>query len=191
MSDRNLDSSLATALSAGLIAPLFMAQLTFRSGTRYVWTGLGNLVVDGQTYMGVGSLASIGGIAEGLSVQADGTTVSLSGLEKMVGQSPDFLSECLTDIRSQAPAKLWFGLLDGVTLIARYLIFSGVVDKATVNVDTGAISITLALESKLLDLGRSGARRYTSADQNLDYPNDSGFDWVEILNDISLLWGTS
>jgi hypothetical protein len=188
---RDLDSSLATGLAAGVIAPVFMAMLVFRSGTRYVWSGVGELVVDSQTYVGVGSLASIGAIAEGISVQADGTTVTLSGLEAMVGESPDFLSECLDDIRSQAPAKLWFGLLNGTDLVARYLIFSGVVDKPTVNVDTGAISITLALESKLLDLGRASARRYTSADQNLDYPDDSGFDWVEILNDISLQWGTS
>jgi hypothetical protein len=188
---RDLDSSLATALGAGVVVPIFLAMLTFRSATRHVWSGVGELVVDAQTYTGVGSLASIGGISEGISVQADGTTVTLSGLEAMIGESPDFLSECLGDIRSQAPAKLWFGLLDGATLIEKYMIFSGVIDKPSINVDPGAISITLALESKLLDLGRASARRYTSADQNLDFPDDSGFDWQEILNDISLQWGTS
>jgi hypothetical protein len=151
---------------------------------------VGPIVADSQTYTGVGSLASIGGITEGIGVQADGTSVSLSGLEKMVGQSPDFLSECLADIRAQAPAKLWFGLMSGTTLIARYLIFSGLIDKAAINIDTQAISIALALESRLLDLSRASQRRYTSADQNLDFPDDSGFDKVELENDIAVLWGS-
>jgi hypothetical protein len=188
--DRNLDSSLIAALPAPVIMPTLLAMLTFRSATKYVWTGVGNIVVDSQTYVGVGSLASVGGITEGLGVQADGTSVTLSGLEKMVGQSPDFLSECLGDIRSQAPAKLWFGLMNGPTLIARYLLFSGIIDKSTISIAPEAISIALALESRLIDLSRASQRRYTSADQNLDFPDDSGFDWVEIENDIAILWGT-
>lgn len=187
---RNLPSPLASALSGGEIVPFFLAQLTFRSATRYVWTGVGSLTYGGLTYTGVGSFASIGGISEGLNVQADGTSVTLSGIEKMLGQSPDFLSECLSDIRAQAPAKLWFGLMTGTTtVLATYLVFNGIIDKPTLNLSTDAISISLALESRLLDLGRSSGRRYTSADQNDTYPDDSGFDWVEILNDMAVIWG--
>lgn len=189
MSDRNLGTTLATGLANGVIVPAFFAMLTFRSATKYVWSGLGSIAgPNGQTYVGVGSLASIGAIVEGIGVQADGTTVGLSGLEKMVGQSPDFLSECLTDIRSQAPATLWFGLLSA-TGNAFYQIFSGVIDKAAVSLDPETIGINLALESRLVDLGRATARRYTSADQNLDYPDDSGFDYVEPLNDMAIIWG--
>ncbi len=32
-------------------------------------------------------------------------------------------------------------------------------------------------------------RRYTTSDQMYYYPDDSGFNWVETLNDIALLWG--
>jgi len=187
---RDLGSTLATAVAAPELSPCFLAMLTFRSATKYCWSGVRPIVVDGQTYVGVGSLASVGNIAEGIAVQADGTTVTLSGLEKMVEQSPDFLAECLADIRSGAPAKLWFGAMSGVTLLAKYLVFSGIIDKPTVNVAPESISITLALENRLVDLGRASGRRYTSADQNVDYPDDSGFDWVEILNDIALNWGS-
>jgi len=186
---RNLGSTLATAVAAPVLSPCFLAMLTFRSATKYCWSGVGPIVVDGQIYIGVGSLASIGNIAEGIAVQADGTTVTLSGLEKMAGQSPDFLAECLADIRSGAPAKLWFGAMSGVTLLAKYLVFSGMIDTAPIHVAPESISITLRLENRLIDLGRASQVRYTSADQNVNYPDDSGFDYVEILSDISLREG--
>lgn len=188
---RNLDPTMAAGLPADVIMPVFLAMLTFRSAVKYCWTGVGNLSFGGNTFVGVGSWASIGAISEGIDVNAQGTSVTLSGLEKMVGQSPDFLSECLTDIRAQAPAKLWFGLFqNGALLGTPYLVFSGVIDKPAVNLSEETISITLTLENLLVDLGRATGRRYTSADQNLDYSDDSFFDWVEIENDIALVWGS-
>lgn len=95
-----------------------------------------------------------------------------------------------TDIQLGAPAKLWFGLLkDGVLLGTPYLIFSGMVDQPTMEVDTQTMTLTLALENRLTNLQRPNCRRYTSADQRLYYPDDSAFDHVEELNDVALVWG--
>jgi len=182
---RALDPALAAALASGLIQPFFLAQLTFKSQTDYVWPGTGNLVWNSQTYIGVGSLAKIGVIQEGTDVQAYGTTVTLSGID------PVLLGECMNDIQPGAPAKLWFGCLSqGVIVGAPYLLFSGTMDLPTVSVGVDTISITLALETRMLDLSRATNRRYTSADQRLKYPTDIGFSWVEQLNDLALRWGS-
>lgn len=186
---RTIDSGLMEAMSSGLLIPAWFAQLGFRSSTQHVWSGLGSLLVadDGQTYLGVGSLASVGAITEGVDVNAAGTTVTLSGID------PTILNECLTDIKSGATAKIWSGAFttDGtMTLIARYLHFSGVVDKPQVSYPSAdTVSITLALESRLLDLSRASQRRYTAADQNVTYPTDIAFNWVEILQDAAWRWG--
>jgi hypothetical protein len=181
---RALDSTLAAALADGVIQPAFFVQLGFRSETVYVWSGVGDYVLDTQTYKGVGSLGTVGAIAEGLEVKADGTSVTLSGVD------PNLLNESLSDIKSGAPAMIKFGLFSsGALLGAPYLLFSGIVDKATVTTGVDTVSITLALESRLLDLGRATQRRYTAADQQLDYPDDSGYNWVEALSDITLRWG--
>jgi hypothetical protein len=182
---RNLDPGLEAAFAAGVLYPAFFAMLTFRSATEYVWTGPGPIVAeDAHTYSGIGSLAGIGGVTEGLEVQASGTSLTLSGID------PALLAESLADIKSGAPAKVWIGALtpSGV-LIARYLWFSGVIDKPEVSEDDKTISITLALESRLLDFGRATQRRYTSADQRLVHPTDMAMDWVEIQNDIAINWG--
>jgi hypothetical protein len=97
----------------------------------------------------------------------------------------------MNDIQPGAPAKLWFGCLSQGTIVgAPYLLFSGTMDLPTVSVGVDTISITLALETRMLDLSRATNRRYTSADQRLLYPTDTGFSWVEQLNDLALRWGS-
>ncbi len=183
---RDLDSTLAAAITAGLIFPVRMAMLTFRSSTKYIWSGPGDLVWDAQTFKGVGSLGSIAVITEGVEVAAEGTTVTLSGID------PILLAECLTDIQPGAPAKIWFGLVTPqcVLIGTPYLQFSGLVDVPTVTPGVDTISISLALESRMLDLARPSMRRYTSADQRLYYPHDSSMSWVEQLGDTANRWGS-
>lgn len=182
---RNLDPAMSQALQSGFIVPAFLAMLTFKTSTQYVWTGTGTLMVGGQAYAGLGSLAQISTMSEGVDVQADGTAVSLSGIDKV------FLSECMTDIQLGAPAKIWMALMQhGSSLIGSpYLMFSGFVDQPAFSIGADAISITLALESRMSNLARPNMRRYTSADQRLMYPDDTAFSFVELLNDIALIWG--
>jgi hypothetical protein len=181
---RNLDSTLAAHLNDGLIQPVIMAMLTFRTQTTYVWSGVGTLTYGGNNYLGVGSMGKLGVITEGVDVQADGVTVELSGID------PIYKGECLTDIQVGAPAKIWFGLLSANALVgAPYLVFSGTVDKPTFSIGGDSVTISLALENKMLNLSRASQRRYTSADQHIQYPDDTAFGWVEQLSDQALIWG--
>jgi hypothetical protein len=60
---------------------------------------------------------------------ADGTTVELSGID------PIYKNECLTDIQVGRPAMIWFGLFaNGVILGEPSLVFSGTVDKPTLQI---------------------------------------------------------
>jgi hypothetical protein len=105
--------------------------------------------------------------------------------------SYSIIQEALADFQAGAPAQIYFGLLsDGVLIGNPYLVFSGQVDQPTIDMSAQSATITLALENRLSNLLRPTARRYTAADQHLKYPDDSGFNWVEILNDLSLRWGS-
>lgn len=100
--------------------------------------------------------------------------------------------EAENDIAVGAPASIYFGLWNGAAgelFGSPYLIFEGLVDQPTTDVSTQTSSITLALENKLSNLQRPNGRRWTSADQRIAYPDDSGFQFVEMLNDIALNWG--
>jgi hypothetical protein len=84
-----------------------------------------------------------------------------------------------------------FALLDpaGNILGTPYPLFVGLVDKPIVTPGLNEITIALGLETRLTNLQRANARRYTAADQRLYYPDDSAFQWVEQLNDQALKWG--
>lgn len=352
---RNLDASMKAALGGGLIQPVILAELVFKSETLYVWSGVGDFVFNGNTYTGVGMLGSISPVVEGVDVRADGLTLQLAGMPLVdssianpgiataaavpgtaapwattggqnaayafgqndgtapvvaravspgqvlmitatgavrydpgpLGLGPSFspdgdpgfisgsgtfdgflfptcymapgrslgvgalcgaftdlfgnvvqavsigsgavarvpagaaqlqlgindmhfvdndgsfsariteltngtpLYDVLTDVQLGAPAKIWFGLMANGSLIGSpYLIFSGLVDQPSLEVDAQTLTISLALESRMSDLARPSGRRYTAADQRLRYPDDTGFNWVETLNDIALRWGS-
>lgn len=182
---RELDGTYAGGLSAPVIMPIRLVMLTFASMVKYVWSGVGTLSWNGNDFGGVGSLGQVGTITEGVNVEANGTTVSLSGID------PTLLSECLTDIQIGAPARIWRGLWSNGALYGTpYQTFRGYVDKPVINISAETLAITLSLESRIVNLGRASYRRYTAADQHLQYPNDCGFDWIEEIQDIALKTGT-
>jgi hypothetical protein len=362
---RNLDSSLKAALSNQVISPVVLVSLTFKSGPVYVWSGVGDLVFNGNTYKGVGQLGKISPISEGSDVKADGMEVTLFGIglspfpppagaspppgvtppvtvpagqhvaylppsEVAFTQDPGFggvatgsvspsggfgamflpfggvfetgisltfrgfdasslppdamlhsayvmadltqspegdvyfqgflpgingpahasiapthatidalslffgmqhtpippggglfggplsppstytvdnllvavyytlpdtasslVNDAMADYLVGAPAKIYFGLFsEGALVGTPYLIFSGQIDQPTIDVSAQSSAITIALENKLSNLLRPTARRYTSADQHLKYPDDIGLNWVEMLNDVALRWGS-
>jgi hypothetical protein len=172
------------SITSNHVYPAFLVDITFHTQTEHVWTGVGNLVWNGNTYKGVGSLGKVGAISESAELSAQGTSISLSGID------PVLLAESLGDIQLMAPADIWFVLFDqyGNILGTPYLAFGGVVDQPVLDIGTEELRIELKLESRLADLQRASSRRYTSADQMLYYPTDMGLHWVEILNDQALLW---
>jgi hypothetical protein len=181
---RHLDPALASSLTSGVIYPVILCMLTFKSETVYCWSGVGTLMWNAQAFGGVGSLGKLGAIVEGIDVKADGTTVTLSGID------PSLKAECMTDIRIGAPAKIWFGnFMNGALIGAPYLVFSGQVDKPHFSIGGDEITCQLALENKLINHSRASNRKYTAADQRANgYPDDTGFNWVEMQNNIAIDW---
>jgi len=178
-------STLLPTLASSFFRPAFLVMLTLRSSTQYMWSGVGPLVYSGNTYLGIGSLGQMGPISEGVEVKAEGTSLTLSGID------PALLNDCLTDIKVGAPAKIWFTALNVANHIigTPYLLFSGQVDKPSITTGVETISISLALETRMFNLQRATQRRYTSADQRVLYPDDTGFNSVESLSDVALRWG--
>ncbi len=188
---RDVDAVLAAQWDAFGWAPVLLGMIQFRSAIRYVWSGPGTLEWDGNTFANgdgsAGTFISVGSVAESTEVQAQGTSVTLSGLD------PVDLAEALGDVQVGAPVKLWAGALNpDMTLRGvPYCFFAGTVDKPAVQVAPDSCTISLALENKMINHSRASNRRYTTADQAANgFPNDSGFDQVEILNDLVLKWGS-
>lgn len=180
---RSLPAPMITATTSASLALCWLLDLQLASGMEHVWNGVGALSWNGNTYAGVGSFGAVGDIAESSDVKAPGAVVQLSGID------PTLLADCLSDIQIGAPATLWLALFANGAIVCAYPAFAGTVDKATMGMGVETSMIQLALETKMTNLRRAGKRRYTMADQKEYYPDDTGFAFVEIQNDIAELWG--
>lgn len=182
---RNANASLVTALSGNAVNLILMVDITFSSGTQYVWSGVGDLTYNGNTYVGVGDFGGIGDIQESTKVLALGTTLTLSGIDTAL------LNDCLSDIQIGAPVNIYLGALDdtGAIVGTPYIIFGGTVDKPSIQTGPKTVAISLGAENKLYNQSRATCRRYTSADQRRYYPTDIAFQWVPSLNNRALRWG--
>jgi hypothetical protein len=181
----NLDTTLATDMAAPNYQPVILASFAFRSKTEYVWSGIGDLVWSGNTFKGIGSLGTMGPIGGGAAgVEEPGTSVTLSGIDA------DLLGETMADVNPFGAVSIWIGSwLNGGLHGTPYLLWQGGMGAPLIVPDVQKFRIVLALQTKMAQLSRPTCRRYTAADQRLAYPDDTGFNWVEIQNDIAERWG--
>ena len=205
---RDIPVGFSDAVEAPTVDVFFAIELFFDTSTLRFWSGLGEVVLDGETYVGSGQMIQISSVDETLDVSAKGATLTLSGLPS------DLLSLAIQEPYQGRKCKIYFGIRDNkaqflqqedddyiLTETGAYIdtsvipvnvmaeIFTGYIDQ--MNIDEGAESSSIAVyvESRLIDLQRPRERRYTSESQKSRFPNDRGFEFVEDLQAKKFQWG--
>jgi hypothetical protein len=205
---RDIPVGFSDAVEAPTVDVFFAIELFFDTSTLRFWSGLGEVILDGETYVGSGQMIQISSVDETLDVSAKGATLTLSGLPS------DLLSLAIQEPYQGRKCKIYFGIRDNkaqflqqedddyiLTETGAYIdtsvipvsvmaeIFTGYIDQ--MNLDEGAESSSIAVyvESRLIDLQRPRERRYTSESQKSRFPNDRGFEFVEDLQAKKFQWG--
>lgn len=181
---RNMTPQFAAALESRGIVPAFLVSVQFRSNTVYAWTGVGNLAWNGVTWQGLGKFLAISQVAESSTVEAQGLTLTLSGV------ADDLLSDGLTEVQPGLRCEIYLALFDpSQALIPDPLLcYAGLVDQPTMDISTKENTLTLAIENRLADMQRSQNQRYTDQQQRARYPNDAGLSFVRTLQDKNVKW---
>jgi hypothetical protein len=188
---RDLTTEIAAQFSSQHLAPVFLVDLQFASGWIYLWSGVGAVVWNGNTYLGVALpdgqvLGGISSLVESTDVQAQAAVLSLRGIPASAVQQ--VLAEC----RQSYLARIYVGALDlntGAILPDPFRAWGGTTDVPTITDDGATCTVALTVESRLVDLQRTREWRYTHEDQQLFSPGDLGFIYVAALQDISITWG--
>jgi|TARA_R100000479_G_C6279278_1_gene162357 hypothetical protein len=195
---RDLSESFQDDLNESVIRPFYACHVTLPntngSGTvtHKMWTGDYDFTYyhDGatHTYAGAGSLLGVSDVTENADLQA-------SGLEIKLIASAEFIT-VLRDLEYQGGAVIgWLGIVDINSLGNKanpagiFKFFEGFVDTMHFTMSENACLITLKAENKLIRLSKSNNRRYTAADQKIEYPSDKGFEFVNTIQDKEVLWG--
>lgn len=181
---RDADATLLAGATAPVVRPVILAALDWPSGMVRLASPPFDIVMDGQTYRGVGDLGSIGVVEEGTETRSYGLTLSITGIR------PEYLTEVTTNPIQGRPVLLHFGLVDeSHSLIGTPLqIWGGRMDVATIELGQTA-TITVTAESRLVDWERPRVRRYTHEDQQASFPADMGLEFVSSMSEIELVWG--
>lgn len=140
------------------------------------------ITFNNEDYLGAGELAGISATEETTEIKPTSLILSLSGLES----SPN-ISLALNEHYQGRDARVYMAFLDSDYQLLEdpNLIFRGRMD--TMNIGFDSISVTV--QSRLVDWDRARVRRYTHEDQISRYPNDKGFEFVSQMVEKELYWG--
>lgn len=182
---RSITSNVLVELSAGRCRPFYMAAIQFLSGTSYLWTGIGNITWNSQTWVGLGSLAQVSAISQNSDVSAENITLVLSGIPA------DLVSQAISECRQNYSVQVWLGFMSDSNqiIVDPVLLFLGHMDVPTVQDGGDTCTISITAENPLVDLQRSSSRRYTHDDQQIAFPGDKGFQFVPSIQTWNGVWG--
>lgn len=187
LGDRDISNGLDTALAASSLSPIGLVEMNFESGTVRFWTGRGDLVVDGETYTGTGTLGKISSIEETTELRPVSVDLELSGIPSAVLEIANSEEWWGRDVIIHYGALQQTG--NRMTLVDDpFQIFKGKMDMMTL-VDGKESAIKVTAESKQVDLERNSPRRYTAEDQRSRFENDKGCDAVASLQQKEIRWG--
>jgi len=182
---RPIDPDLLNHMMGDQISPVLFGRIGTAAGDVRLWTGTGTLTWGGYEWLGGGEFVGISEIEETADVQANGLVFTMSGIPT------DLLATGISQMRQGLPGELFLGALadNGALIGEPYPVFTGLTDVPVVD-DTGeSVTISVTVESDLVDIERSKVRRMTDEDQKSVYPDDRGFEFVNSLQEAEITWG--
>lgn len=214
---RDITAEMLAEFEAPAMQPVLLAQMEFDSASLFMWSGIGNLSFQGNTYIGGGNLIGISTMEETQSLEAKGIVCTLNGIPS------NLIAVDLLEHSRGRPFRLWLGAIDtsagaskllkddnfelykddGSSLLYKdavgvvtpnalvvepYRIFTGLMDVIEFMDDGTTAVLRLSVESTQLLGTRSKIYRYTSEDQKKKYPDDKGLDLINQLQDKQVVW---
>lgn len=181
---RGIDSSLKIESKTNTIIPIILIKIDFNTPI-YLHTSIGDIVYDGDTYLGVGALGGISPISESIDMSSNGVNLSLSGVDQSL------INSVVNNDYRNTDVTVFFGFLDetSYTLITPTIIYQGQIDNNSININNDTFSINLSVLNKFSKWDRVNPRRFNLQDQTSIYPNDKAFLRQGILRDQNISWG--
>ena len=181
---RTVPAALLTALDGDEIDVFYAVDLAFDSSNIRLWTGYGDKTINSNTYTGSGNLLTIDGLEEASDLSARGTTLTLNGLDSTI------VTYALTEEYQGRLVTIYWGVGNNTVEV-----FSGYMDKMTIQDSAEGATIQLTVESRLIVLERPNVRRYTRESHAAVRTakgltgSDTFFDWNTQLQDRQIVWG--
>lgn len=187
---RTIDSGTLAQIEEGRVGKHILMLFQFPSGDYGFFDGKGSLEHNSITYLGAGSLFEV----DGIQANGDGTASSIT--LKLNGNADTLDANALATIEEEdyagAPVSLMRRYYDPDTFaeLSVEVVFQGYVDQISHYERTGGDAyLEVVCESRALDLGRSGYRMRSDADQRSIDADDGFYRHAQAAKDAQVYWG--
>lgn len=179
---RNLAAANITQSQADHLVPILFGALEFDEGTEYLHTGIGQITWGGNDWTGVGALGSVEPIEESAVLSPFAVRLTISGL------ATTFVTRTQNSDIYGRPMKVYVGFLSDGDLVADPdIIWTGAMDTLTIKLGNENF-IALQAESELKFFESTNGVRFTDEDQQLRFPGDLGFEYLDDMQEASIRW---
>lgn len=175
---------MATALANSRVTAVIAVKIEFASGTVYVHSGTGPLVLSGYVYQGIGALGAVDDVQESGTTSPAQLKLTLSGLDRSL------LAITLNENCVGRPAEIYIVAMDdnGAAAVANLLFKGRVTSTGATAGDTNAIQYTIS--NVFEDWQRPWPDRFTDESHKAKYPDDRIFRYVAQMAERSIYWGS-
>ena len=180
---RNFDAETLSASKESTVFPVYLVKLNFDTPV-YVHSDYGDIVYDGNTYVGVGDLGQIDPVNENNEMRVESVNLTLSGVNNAI------VSEIISTSYQGKKAEIFIGFrdMDSNELLAPKRIFNGLIDNTKYDMSEQVI-ITVTCTRVFTSWERSEYQRYNHATQQFFYHGDLGFEYQDELKTKEIYWG--
>ena len=178
---RDITTAFNNAIKSTVVKPIFAVELNLSDGILRLWGGYGSLTMtaggSSKTFTGTGDLLGFTPVQEASTLQMNGITITMTGI--------------LSAQYTNRDGTLYMGLFDTSNNVIAdvYTLFKGKMDVANISEGAETSTVTLNIESRLVQFELPLNRMYTLEDQQVDFPNDVGFEFIPDLQDKEIVWG--
>ena len=171
-------------LSRDRVTVAIAANIQFESGTVYVHSGTGTLVLGGYVYYGMGRMGSVDDASETSTTSPTQVKMTLSGLDMTL------FATTLNERCVGRNAEIYLVAMDdnGVVQVADLLFKGRVSSTGATAGGTNALQYTIS--NIFEDWQRPFPDRYTDESQQAAYPGDHIFRYVAQMAERSIYWGS-
>lgn len=184
MTTRNLTAEVGSLMAAPEHGRRVLAHVSLNSSTLYMHTGIGNLVVNTITYLGIGHLGGVQQVRDSLDRFSPGVNLWLSAA------SSDLLSETLGESMFNKDVKLYRAFLrDHVLVNTPELWFRGKVNEVNLYRADPERGDYVEMQCRIRLKKEAKSSYYTREDLWLTYSGDTGFDYLAQIPGFKGMWG--
>ena len=179
-----LNNAMKSAMKRDTVRLVLAVEIEWPNGTTRAHTGIGDLLLNDEVFVGVGNLGSISDIEQKSGDSPSRLQLGLSSFDDSVR------GEVLRARYHGKPVSVWMVAMDkDYRPEATQIIWKGSIADASVTVGK-TNSLEVIVSNRLEDWDKKRSDRFTDESQQARHPGDRLFRYVSVMAEWPIYWGS-